>query len=311
MLDCRANWTRPSGLGIFFFVVVEWTVENCLKESVFSIDLLSAIKRQFSPFLSFSSLFFSLSLPLCEVFSLPKSKMQVHTCILLLDLNLINPVPKGWQPHVRPSMRTPSDCATWHTSGLYFAPSVRCRCTQCCSRNFWAIVWPGSICTTLLPPSQEAARLYPPWRTSQVGHGSNHHTTPHTQQRVLSAREMVEGSATEVTHWSSTSAASSAAFPSSSSPIPPVIARHASLYLAQLLPTNPPPPIRQLLWTNFPAKLFFFSFQWLNHDQEAVRCTEPQLAKEWGECPGELSVLITSDYLQFHPKDVEWGGGGA
>lgn len=33
-----------------FFDIVEWTVENCLKESVFSIDLLSVIKRQFSLF---------------------------------------------------------------------------------------------------------------------------------------------------------------------------------------------------------------------------------------------------------------------
>lgn len=67
-------------------------------------------------------------------------------------------------------------------------------------------------------------------------------------------------------------------------------------------PSHPCTPIRPLLWTNFPAKLVFFSFQWLNQDQEAVRYTEPQLAKEWRECPGELSVLITSDYLQFYPK---------
>lgn len=64
-------------------------------------------------------------------------------------------------------------------------------------------------------------------------------------------------------------------------------------------------PVLQLLWTHFPAKLFFFSFQWLNRDQEAVRYTEPQLAKEQGECPGELSMPITSDYLQFYPKDFE------
>lgn len=64
-------------------------------------------------------------------------------------------------------------------------------------------------------------------------------------------------------------------------------------------------PVLQLLRTHFPAKLFFFSFQWLNRDQEAVRYTEPQLAKERGECPGELSMPITSDYLQFYPKDFE------
>lgn len=127
---------------------------------------------------------------------------------------------------------------------------------------------------------------------------------------------MAESSATELVHWSYTSVASLAPFPAPSNPTPLVIAQHASVYLVQLLATDCGQvcssslllPIRQLLWTNFPAKLFFFSFQWLNQDQEAVRYTEPQLAKEWGECPGELSVPITSDYLQFYPKDVEGGG---
>lgn len=65
------------------------------------------------------------------------------------------------------------------------------------------------------------------------------------------------------------------------------------------------PPVPQLLQTGFPAKLFFFPFQWLNRDQEAVRYTEAQLAKERGECPGELSMSITSDYLQFYPEDLK------
>lgn len=64
-------------------------------------------------------------------------------------------------------------------------------------------------------------------------------------------------------------------------------------------------PVLQLLQTGFPAKLFFFPFQWLNQDQETVRYIEAQLAKERGECPGELSMSITSDYLQFYPKDFE------
>lgn len=67
----------------------------------------------------------------------------------------------------------------------------------------------------------------------------------------------------------------------------------------------PSPPVLQLLQTSFPAKLIFFPFQWLNHDQEAVRYTEAQLAKERRECPGELSTSITSDYLQFYPEDFE------
>lgn len=65
------------------------------------------------------------------------------------------------------------------------------------------------------------------------------------------------------------------------------------------------PSVLQLLQTGFPAKLFFFFFQWLNRDQEAVRYTEAQLAKERGECPGELSMSITSDYSQFYPQDFE------
>ncbi len=65
------------------------------------------------------------------------------------------------------------------------------------------------------------------------------------------------------------------------------------------------PPVLQLLQTGFPAKLFFFPFQWLNQDQEAVGYTEAQLAKVRGECPGELSMSITSDYLQFYPEDFE------
>lgn len=64
------------------------------------------------------------------------------------------------------------------------------------------------------------------------------------------------------------------------------------------------PSVLQLLQTGFPAKLFFFFFQWLNQDQEAVRYTEAQLAKERGECPGELSMSITSDYLQFSRKTL-------
>lgn len=67
----------------------------------------------------------------------------------------------------------------------------------------------------------------------------------------------------------------------------------------------PSPPVLQLLQTSFLAKLIFFPFQWLNHDQEAVRYTEAQLAKERRECPGELSMPITSDYLQFYPEDFE------
>lgn len=55
----------------------------------------------------------------------------------------------------------------------------------------------------------------------------------------------------------------------------------------------------------FQPSSFFFPFQWLNRDQEAVRYTEAQLAKEKGECPGELSMSITSDYLQFYPEDFE------
>lgn len=58
------------------------------------------------------------------------------------------------------------------------------------------------------------------------------------------------------------------------------------------------PPIRQPLQNGFPANLFFFPFQWLNQDQEAVMYTEAQLAKEKGECPGELSMSITSVYSQ-------------
>lgn len=90
-----------------------------------------------------------------------------------------------------------------------------------------------------------------------------------------------------------------------------MIAHHASVYLVQLpgtdcgqvgpLPAHPsasPKP-------GFPAKLFFFPFQWLNRDQEAVRYTEAQLAKERRECPGELSMSITSDYLQLYPEDFE------
>lgn len=64
-------------------------------------------------------------------------------------------------------------------------------------------------------------------------------------------------------------------------------------------------PVLQLLQTSFPAKLFFFPFQWLNRDQEAVRYAEALLAKERRECPGELSMPITSDYLQFYPEDSE------
>lgn len=65
------------------------------------------------------------------------------------------------------------------------------------------------------------------------------------------------------------------------------------------------PPVLQLLQTGFPAKLIFFPFQWLNHDQEAVRYTEAHLAKKRRKCPGELSMSITSDYLQFYPEDFE------
>lgn len=65
------------------------------------------------------------------------------------------------------------------------------------------------------------------------------------------------------------------------------------------------PYVLQLLQTGFPAKLFFFPFQWLNQDQEAVGYTEAQLANTRGECPGELSMSITSDYLQFYPEDFE------
>lgn len=65
------------------------------------------------------------------------------------------------------------------------------------------------------------------------------------------------------------------------------------------------PLVLQLLQTAFPAKLIFFPFQWLNHAQEAVRYTEAHLAKKTRECPGELSMSITSDYLQFYTQDLE------
>lgn len=65
------------------------------------------------------------------------------------------------------------------------------------------------------------------------------------------------------------------------------------------------PLVLQLLQTAFPAKLFFFPFQWLNQNQEAVRYTEAQLAKESGERPGELSMSITSNYSQFYSEDFE------
>lgn len=54
--------------------------------------------------------------------------------------------------------------------------------------------------------------------------------------------------------------------------------------------------------------IFFLSrspFQWLNSDQEAVRETEVWLAKERRARPGELSMSITSDYLQFYSEDSE------
>lgn len=51
--------------------------------------------------------------------------------------------------------------------------------------------------------------------------------------------------------------------------------------------------------------LFFPLLQWLNADQEAVRDTEADLAKERRVCPGELSMSITSDYLQFYSEDFE------
>lgn len=69
----------------FFFT--KWTVENCSKESVFSIDLLSVIKRQICRF-SFLCFFFFLffwSLAPWRVFLLPESKTQVHTTELELD----------------------------------------------------------------------------------------------------------------------------------------------------------------------------------------------------------------------------------
>lgn len=201
--------------------------------------------------------------------------------------------------------------------------SVRFRYIPCCSLTFWAIVWPSSICTTLLRPSQKAAPLWPSWRTSQVRHGSNHDTQTHT----TGALDLRDSGGLSHQGYSLLVylCCLISCIPSSS--IPLVIAHHASIYLTQLLATNcgqvtpcptlsntsalisrPCPPIHQLLSTDFPAKLFFFSFQWLNQDQEAVRYAEPQLAKEWWECPGELSVPITSDYLQFYPKMLSGEG---
>lgn len=90
-----------------------------------------------------------------------------------------------------------------------------------------------------------------------------------------------------------------------------MIAHHASVYLVQLLGTMTvgklavTPLVLQLLQTGFPAKLFFFPFQWLNQNQEAVRYTEAQLAKDSGERPGKLSMSITSDYSPFYSEDFE------
>lgn len=94
-----------------------------------------------------------------------------------------------------------------------------------------------------------------------------------------------------------------------------MIAHHASVYLVQLPGTGcgqswpslrPSFSFSKLLFQ--PSSPFFppsLLFQWLNRDQEAVRYAEAQLAEESRECPGELSMSITSDYLQFYPEDFE------
>lgn len=98
-------------------------------------------------------------------------------------------------------------------------------------------------------------------------------------------------------------------FSSPSSPIPSMIAHHASVYLVQLPGTDcgqvGPLAARPSASPNRFSSQAPPPFQWLNRDQEAVRYTEAQLAKERGECPGELSMCITSDYLQFYPEDFE------
>lgn len=90
-----------------------------------------------------------------------------------------------------------------------------------------------------------------------------------------------------------------------------MIAHHASVYLVQLPGTDcgqvgplPARPSASPNWFSSQA-FFFFPFQWLNWDQEAVRYIEARLAKERRECPGELSMSITADYLQFYPADFE------
>lgn len=87
--------TEPGHLvwaSFFFFGFVKWTVENCLKESVFSIDLLSVIKVWLRE----------------RCFYFPKVKCKCT----LLDLILITPVPRGRQPNLHTSMRTHTKCTT-------------------------------------------------------------------------------------------------------------------------------------------------------------------------------------------------------
>lgn len=71
-----------------------------------------------------------------------------------------------------------------------------------------------------------------------------------------------------------------------------------------------PPPLTLPLFSASPTLTFkpssiFSLLQWLNVDQEAVRDTEAELAKERRVCPGGLSMSITSDYLQLYSEDFE------
>lgn len=93
--------------------------------------------------------------------------------------------------------------------------------------------------------------------------------------------------------------------------IPATIAHGAGVYLVQLPGTEcgragplSLRPLFQLLQHQLLSQALFFPLlQWLNVDQETVRDTE--LAKERRVCPGELSMSITSDYLQFYSEDFE------
>ena len=98
--------------------------------------------------------------------------------------------------------------------------------------------------------------------------------------------------------------------------IPSMIAHHASVYLVQLpgsdcgqvgpSPFACPSRLSKLFFQpTSPSLRSLPLFEWLNRTQEAVRYTEAQLAKEERKRPGELSMSITSDYLQSYPEGFE------